>query len=368
MWQKKSNYKHMKQMKYLTLLLPIVPLLYGCGASQAENEAKAEEAARLTPVTPAITQVETIPVRSGSFFLELVSNGRLEAQSKALVPFRVQEQVIEVNVTEGQTVSAGQLLGRVDPFTYKKRLEEAQNRYEQSLIDLEDQLLGHGHSLTDSSTIPPNIFKMARIRSGYNSAITAMAEAERNLNQTSIKAPVGGVVSNLEARENNPSEGFKKFCDILNIRNMNLVFNLLETEIPQVKTGQSVEITPFALPGTSFTGTVTSINPAVDEKGMVRITASIPNPGNTLMDGMNARVLLKQEIPNSLIIPKEAILYRQNRKVVFQYKDNKAIWVYVETGHENSTEVTITGGLELGMDVIYKNNLNLAHESQVTTK
>lgn len=147
---------------------------------------------------------------------------------------------------------------------------------------------------------------------------------------------------------------------------MHLVFHLLETELSCIKTGQTVELTPFALPGESFRGTVTSINPAVDDKGMIRITATVPNPNHRLMDGMNARVLLKNTIPNCLIIPKEAVLYRQNRQVVFIYEEGKAIWKYVETSHENSTHVAISDGLEEGMEVIVENNLNLAHESLVT--
>ncbi|GAO30656.1 hypothetical protein [Geofilum rubicundum] len=65
-------------------------------------------------------------------------------------------------------------------------------------------------------------------------------------------------------------------------------------------------------------------------------------------------------------MPKEAVLYRQNRQVAFIYEEGKAIWKYVETSHENSTHVAIIDGLEEGMEVIVENNLNLAHESLVS--
>ncbi|TCO04418.1 efflux RND transporter periplasmic adaptor subunit [Natronoflexus pectinivorans] len=356
-------------MKHLTPIL-IASVLYACSTSSAgdASESEAAETARLSYVEPTTTQVGTVTAQKSSFELELVSNGRLEAQRKAVVPFRVQEQINAVHVAEGEQVSVGQVLGSVDPFTYQKRLDDAQNRYLQAVIDLEDRLLGYGHQLSDSSKIPDNIMKMARIRSGYNGAVIAVEEAKRNLEQTTIKAPVSGVVTNLEARVYNPSGAFQKFCDILDLNTMHLVFHLLETELSGIKTGQTVELTPFALPGEAFRGIVTSINPAVDERGMVRITATVPNPGHRLMDGMNARVLLKNSVPDCLIIPKEAVLYRQNRQVVFIYENGKAIWKYVETSHENSTHVTITDGLEEGMEVIVENNLNLAHESNVTRR
>jgi hypothetical protein len=104
----------------------------------------------------------------------------------------------------------------------------------------------------------------------------------------------------------------------------------------------------------------------LDDKGMVRITVTVPNPKQRLMDGMNARVMLKNAVPDCLIIPKEAVLYRQNRKVVFIFEEGKAIWKYVETSHENSTHVAVLDGLEEGMEVIVENNLNLAHENIVS--
>ena len=78
--------------------------------------------------------------------------------------------------------------------------------------------------------------------------------------------------------------------------------------------------------------------------------------------------MLKNSVPDCIIIPKEAVLYRQNRKVVFVYKEGKAIWTYVETSHENSTNVAVTDGLEEGMEVIVENNINLAHEAEVVLR
>ncbi|HTO16600.1 MAG TPA: efflux RND transporter periplasmic adaptor subunit, partial [Edaphocola sp.] len=304
----------------IMFLFWVVLGFHACSSSNAEDASgadAAEEAARLSYVEPTITKVGTVPVKRGAFELEIVSNGRLEAQRKAVVPFLVQEHINAVLVMEGERVTAGQTLGRVEPFTYQKRLDDADNRYQQTLIDLEDRLLGYGYQLSDTSKIPENILKMAHIRSGYNGAVITLEEAKRNLAQTTIKAPISGVVTNLEARVNNPSNAYKKFCEILDVNTMHLVFHLLETELSGVKVGQSVELSPFALKDKTFKGTVSSINPSVDEKGMVRVTAAVPNSAHLLMDGMNARVLLKRSLPNCLIIPKEAVLYRQNRQVVF---------------------------------------------------
>lgn len=355
--------KSHNMIRFIPILFAV--LFYACTNSQA-GDAEGAEAARLSHLAPSTTEVGVVQVVRGDFELELISNGKLEAQRRAVVPFAVQEQILSVSVREGQRVSAGQTLGKVESFTYEKRLSEALNAHEQALIDLEDRLLGHGFTLRDTALVPEPILKMAQLRSNYNNAVTSLKEAQRNLAQTTISAPIGGTIANLHAKAFNHSSAYASFCEILDIDAMHLVFHVLETEMAQVRTGQQVELFPFALTGASFRGTVTSINPAVDDKGMVRISALVPNPGHRLMDGMNARVRLKNAVPQSLIIPKEAVLYRQNRQVVFVHQDGKAMWTYVETGHENATQVAVVEGLEEGMEVIVENNLNLAHETLVS--
>jgi multidrug efflux pump subunit AcrA (membrane-fusion protein) len=81
---------------------------------------------------------------------------------------------------------------------------------------------------------------------------------------------------------------------------------------------------------------------------------------------MNVKVMVRTEIPNRLIIPKNAMVLRQNKEVVFTVqKDSIAIWNYVKTGYENSSHYTIKEGLKAGDTVIVSGNVNLAHESTV---
>jgi RND family efflux transporter MFP subunit len=350
----------------LTIPALIFLSVTACTSSRAdETKETPDDTARLTHSNEAPPEVATTLVRKDDFSRELISNGKLEVQNKAKVAFEVQEQISGVGVKEGDLVKKGQVLGTLQPFTYQKALEKALDTYEQACIDLEDKLLGFGYNIEDTSSIPPSVLKMARIRSSFNTASIALEEARHNLQQTVIQAPINGVVSNLEAKAHNPSSAYDYFCDILDNSVMLISFHVLETELNFVSNQQPVEVFPFAMPDKSFKGTVVSINPTVDDEGMIRVTARIPNTGRKLINGMNARVLLKNRVHNCLIVPREAVLYRQNRKVVFVYEDGKAMWHYVQTGYENSSEITITEGLKEGDEVIVGNNLNLAHESKV---
>ena len=128
--------------------------------------------------------------------------------------------------------------------------------------------------------------------------------------------------------------------------------------------GDKVEITPYASAAGVRQGSISEINPLVDENGMVRIKARV-NGSNKLFDGMNVRVSVKRSVGEQLVIPKTAVVLRSGKQVVFTLKEGKAMWNYVHTGLENMEEYTVTDGLEEGMEVITTGNVNLAHEAPV---
>jgi len=125
-----------------------------------------------------------------------------------------------------------------------------------------------------------------------------------------------------------------------------------------------VNIIPFISDGKEYTGRITKINPMVDENGMVKVRAELKN-GGKLLEGMNVKILIRKPVEDRLVVPKEALVIRQGRDVVFVREDSLAIWKYVTTEYENSDSFSISEGLEEGDKVIYRGNVNLAHETVV---
>jgi multidrug efflux pump subunit AcrA (membrane-fusion protein) len=125
-----------------------------------------------------------------------------------------------------------------------------------------------------------------------------------------------------------------------------------------------VGIIPFINDSTLINGRITQINPQVDETGMVKVRAEFRNNGR-LIDGMNVKVVIRKPVTNRLVVPKEALVIRQGKDVIFIRQDSLAIWKYVTVEFENSTSVSIKEGLEPGDLVIVSGNVNLAHETIV---
>jgi membrane fusion protein (multidrug efflux system) len=146
-------------------------------------------------------------------------------------------------------------------------------------------------------------------------------------------------------------------------------FKVIESEISSISIGKQVKVTAHANEK-SMMVKVMEINPTVDENGLISVKAVVANPGS-LFDGMNVKVLIKSEVDNQLIVPKTAVVLRQNQEVLFVYKNGIAFWTYVQTQYENSDSYAViahpdkNGTLEPGDTVIVNGNLNLAHESEV---
>ncbi|MGQ9620317.1 MAG: efflux RND transporter periplasmic adaptor subunit, partial [Bacteroidales bacterium] len=321
-----------------------------------------EEMARRSTHPEAVI-VKTVKAEKTIFYHELVSNGKITSFEKAFVPFRVNGIIRELHVQNGQRVTKGQLLAVIEDFEYLTQLQRAQQNLQKAQINFRDDILTN-FSTDDTSNLSPSKIKIARIRSGLDEALTALSQAEYNFNNTRITAPTEGVVGDLEARRWNLSQNYKNLCTIVNNRVMEVEFPVTESEYLLLNNGMPVTILPFVNENIKITGTISQINPLVNENGMVKVRASFINNAG-LIDGMNVKVLVRKPSSDRIVVPKEALVRRQGRDVIFVRQDSLAIWKYVTIEAENSTSLAIKEGIEPGDLVIVSGNINLAHETVV---
>lgn len=347
------------KVRYPITLLLIMALLFSCKPKKAEN---LEEMARRSS-RPEAVLVKTVKLEPSTFYHELISNGKTWSSEKAVVPFKVNGIISEIYIQNGQKVNAGDLLAVIEDFEYKTQMTRAKQSLEKAEINFKDDLLSN-FSTADSTGLSPAKIKISRIRSGLNDALTALTVAEYNFNNTRIYAPLSGVVANLEAKQWNPSQNYKNLCTIIFDEIMEVEFPVIESEYSFINKGMTVGIIPFINDSTLISGRITQINPQVDENGMVKVKAEFQNNGR-LIDGMNVKVVIRKPVPNCLVVPKEALVIRQGKDVIFVRQDSLAIWKYVTVEFENSTSLSIKEGLASGDLVIISGNINLAHETTV---
>ncbi|MDR2292634.1 MAG: efflux RND transporter periplasmic adaptor subunit, partial [Prevotellaceae bacterium] len=150
----------------------------------------------------------------------------------------------------------------------------------------------------------------------------------------------------------------------------NVKFTVLESELNFIRTGQEVKVSTFTNPDIIHKGYITEITPSVNDKGQILIIAQIDNDGK-LIDGMNVKIIIENSIANQMVVPKSAVVIRDDMEVLFRYSKEKSLWTYVNIQMSNSDEYVVSPNtargaeLNVGDTVIVKGNLNLGSDVNV---
>jgi len=153
----------------------------------------------------------------------------------------------------------------------------------------------------------------------------------------------------------------------LDISRLKVDVGILENEINKVHIGNNAIVRLTALPDKIYYGKVIYINPMIDpEIKTCRVTVEIINSDINIKPGMFASVKIETDIlKNRVIIPKEALLVRDKRDLVFVVQNNLAKWQYVNIGQQNDEYIEILNGVSPGDSVIVEGHFNLAHDSNI---
>lgn len=360
---------NMKRISSITVAVVAIPLLLSCGQSGE----KAEENGGKLAYSPEVNEVETVTLRLQDFPMQLVANGKLSATRKSALYFKQSGVIKTVNVINGGSVSAGQVIAELESDAQRAALTSAEIELDRATLELQDALIGLGYSIKEQDKVPEDIMKMASIRSGYSSAKNNCEQARRALDGTVIRAPFSGRVADISLRAWDTSDS-KPFCTVMSDKEYDVIFTVLESEYSFIEKGQTVKVSPFTNGSVSVGGKIVSVNPSVNANGQIQVTARIPGTPQ-IIDGMNVKVVVNKIVGEQLVVPKSAVVIRDGLEVAFRYNDSgKADWVYVNTLLSNSESYAIRANPERyseineGDRIIVSGNLNLADGSSVVLK
>ena len=349
----------------IRFLIVLVLCMFQFSCTQKDRSGKTEMEMHQQSMNE--TFVDTMTLRSSTFNKQIVCNGRLRAKTKSELNFVTQGVTAEIHVKEGMNVSKGALIASLDKRERLRELEKAEKELERAKVELVDKLIGLGYDATMQG-IPDDVMKRAEVTSGYFSAQYQLQSAKKALNECNLYAPFCGRIANLEAR---PYQNNSTICTLIDDSQFEVEFRILEAELSSVKKGQKIKVSPFVSDSLSFEGVITEINPLVDDKGLIKLMARLNNKDNALIDGMNVRIIIEEQVQNMFVVPKDAVVERDGYHVIFIYKDGQAVWTYVDVVHSNISSFAITGcqrketSIHEGDIVITSGNLNLADGTKV---
>ena len=280
-----------KTTEILTATL-VVAVLWACGSGKPQNTHTEVSAAVEKSDTAAVAQQEPLTEQMQEEIL--LKSGKVKASKYIDLYFSTQGHIEGIYARNGERIDKGAKLAELETFSLNTDLKQADIDIRQAYLELQDIVIGQGYDPEKTESVPENIMKLAGVKSGYESAVLKKERIEHQIAAATITAPFSGIVANFTAKPNQLVSTGEQLCRIIQDRDMEIEFHVLESELHLVGKGQKVAIEPAASSVQHTNGEIIEINPIVDEKGLVRIKALVKGYSD-LMEGMNVTVRIHQQ-------------------------------------------------------------------------
>lgn len=325
----------------LALALSGAATLAGCGGSAAQ--AKDAPVADTTPAIP----VEAATAQRGEVAATYSGTTTLEADQEATVVAKVGGTVSGIFAEEGRQVRAGDALAKLDDADMRYAAEQAQANY-----DKKQQEFVRSQTLYDRKLISTDAFDAVK----YDLAVLKAANdlAQLNLDRTTIRSPIDGVVAKRLIKVGNTLTPNEQVYVVTDFDPLLAVLYVPENALARLKPGQPATLVADALAGKSFTGRVARLSPVVDpQTGTFKVTVEVRRSDRVLAPGMFSRVSVTYDVhKNALTVPRAAIITEDGESAVYVVKGGVAHRVGVGLGYADGDKVEITRGIAAGDMVV----------------
>lgn len=345
-----------------------IPVLAGAGwfavhaAGAKPAPAKAAAAAPAAPVYE-LAQGDVALVASGELRLDLPLSGSLTPLTQATVKSKVSGVVLETTVQEGMSVTAGQVIARLDAADARARVAQQQAALDEAnaRLSLAKKNSANSAALLKQNYISQNSYDTTQnsvelAQAAVNAARAQLDLARIALNDTTIRAPLAGVVSKRFVQAGEKLAPDMPVFSIVNLRELTLEAQVPASDIPRVKVGQEARFRVDGFDGRAFTGKVARINPTTEmgSRSML-VYISVDNLDGLLKGGMFAKGSITTEKSKpSALAPLTAVRKENGRDVVYRIDGGKIVSQPVTLGLSNVDEnmVEVREGLDAGSTVV----------------
>ena len=279
--------------------------------------------------------------------------------------------LVQINVHEGQTVSAGQTLFVIDNATYQAAVRQARAAMNTATAQLNTAKLTYDNAQKLFANNVIGSYELESSRNAYESAQAQLAQAKASLASAQetlsfcyIKSPASGVIGNIPFKVGTlvSASTQQALTTVSDISSMEVYFSMTEKDIlSMTKTSGSTQEALKEFPavklqladGTTYNeeGRVTKMSGVIDAAtGSVQLIANFTNPQRLLKSGGSGAIIIPRSNKSAIVIPQTVVSEVQNKKFVYLLgKDNKVksseITVEPQTDGNN---YVVTSGLKVG--------------------
>jgi RND family efflux transporter MFP subunit len=326
------------------------------------------------PVEAAVPERVTITDR-----VSLI--GSLRAKQRVEVTPKASGRLLEIRVDRGDRVRAGQIVARLEDDELRQQVrsaEAAQQVARASLAQREAELANRKSELeryrnlsadgvvssqqleTASTAVEVTQAQMNLAQAQIAQAEAELEELRIRLGQTEIASPLTGIVATRFVDAGALLSSSTPILLILDLSTMLTVVNVPERDVTKIRVGSTAKVTVDALAGKEFLGRVVRISPILDPQTRTApVEIELENAGEQLKAEMFSRVDLNLETRReALLVPRDALVYRNERQGVFVVDAETARFQPVVTGLAEGDMIEIVEGVAEG-DTVVSRGANL---------
>jgi membrane fusion protein, multidrug efflux system len=331
------------------------------------NEAVEQAAAHRTQ-TVARVPVTVATVQRTDFPVQIEGLGTVQPYNTVTLRTRVDGQIENIYVKEGQLVKQGDLLLQIDPRPFQAALDEASAKEQQDEANLYNANLNFQRdaklvtqNFTSQQQYDNDGSTVRQLTAQVASDKASVFNAQTQLSYTQIRAPISGRTSIRTVDIGNIVQaGSQAVMTIAQVQPIAVVFTAPEGELPRIyQAMQKGPVTVDALTAddslTLASGRLSVINNTVDTAtGTIELKADYANENNALWPGLSVDTrMLTETLKNVVVAPEDAVEHGPNGLYAYVIdKNDKAQVRTISTSDSNSGKVVISKGLAPGDRVV----------------
>jgi membrane fusion protein (multidrug efflux system) len=276
---------------------------------------------------------------------------------------KVQGFITQINVKEGQTVGAGQVLFVLDNETATQQVRQAQAAVNtaQQQCNTAKLTYENAQKLHEAKVVgdyelqtAQNNYEVAQAQLAQSQA--SLASAKEQLSYSYVKSPASGVVGTLPYKKGALVNNANVLTTVSNISSMEVYFSVTEKAAMQLQVAglQTLPSVKLQLADGSIyghEGKVTKMSGVIDQAtGSVQLIALFQNPEKLLKSGGAGTIIIPRLANDVIIIPQSCVSEVQNKKFVYLLgSDNKVKYSEIKVDAQNDgVNYIVTEGLKTG--------------------
>ncbi len=303
-------------------------------------------------------EVTILKPRSLKTSIEL--HGVLASSEKAVIKVEFAAPVLAILAEEGEQISRGQPLLRLDTSKMALQFQQVEHLREQSQADLESARLklSRLRALASSNVIPAQQLDDARLNHKSTAARVKELESRlqmirRDIDKQVVKSPMDAIVGTHHVEVGESTVAYQALITLHSVRTMQVSVYVSEEQLPFVRVGNAAWVKTVL---GEIDSAIHSISAAADPRtGNYELRLLLENRDSRLKPGMTAEVLLQAiQFQDQLVIPDTALVAWEGRHVVFIANGNTAERRNVELSIASDDHLIVTSGLSQGEWLITK--------------